>query len=69
MMARSTNQLQSEAGYIDARPQSQQIDEFLLRRTAGPYMWVIFVGDDGDTRQALFRNAPKADVKLILWSG
>src|SRR6516225_4463142 len=24
---------------------------------------------DGDHREALFRNAPKADVKLILWSG
>jgi hypothetical protein len=29
--------LQSEAGYIDARPKSRQIDETLLRRTAGPY--------------------------------
>jgi hypothetical protein len=32
--------LQSEAGYIDARPQCQQIDETLLRRTAGPYIRV-----------------------------
>jgi len=32
--------LQSEAGYIDARPKSRQLDETLLRRTAGPYMWV-----------------------------
>jgi hypothetical protein len=32
--------LQAEAGYIDARPQSRQIDENLLRRTAGPYIWV-----------------------------
>jgi hypothetical protein len=31
--------LQSEAGYIDARPQRRQIDEILLRRTAGPYIW------------------------------
>src|ERR1700676_481194 len=30
--------LQSEAGYIDARPQRRQIDEILLRRTAGPYI-------------------------------
>ena len=30
--------LQSEAGYIDARPQSRQIDETLLQRTAGPYI-------------------------------
>jgi hypothetical protein len=27
--------LQSEAGYIDARPKSRQIDETLLRRTVG----------------------------------
>src|SRR5215467_138133 len=40
MVARSTT-LQSEAGYIDARPQSRQVDENLLRRTAGPYIWVI----------------------------
>jgi hypothetical protein len=33
--------LQSEAGYIDARP-NRQIDENLLRRTAGPYIRVIF---------------------------
>src|SRR5438128_6102668 len=37
MMAGSTSALQSEAGYIDARPQIRQIDENLLRRTAGPY--------------------------------
>ena len=30
--------LQSEAGYIDARPLCRQIDEILLRRTAGPYI-------------------------------
>src|ERR1700683_4820444 len=32
--------LQSEAGYIDARPHNRQLDENLLRRTAGPYKWV-----------------------------
>jgi hypothetical protein len=32
--------LQSEAGYIDARPKSRQINETLLRRTAGPYIRV-----------------------------
>jgi hypothetical protein len=32
--------LQSEAGYIDARPHNRQLDENLLRRTAGPYIWV-----------------------------
>ena len=31
--------LQSEAGYIDARPHSQ-VDENLLQRTAGPYIGV-----------------------------
>jgi hypothetical protein len=30
--------LQSEAGYIDARPHVRQIDETLLQRTAGPYI-------------------------------
>jgi hypothetical protein len=32
--------LQSEAGYIDARPHVRQLDEILLQRAAGPYMWV-----------------------------
>ena len=32
--------LQSEAGYIDARPHVRQLDEILLQRTAGPYMRV-----------------------------
>src|SRR6266568_9673023 len=43
MMAGSTNALQSEAGYIDARPHIRQIDEILLRRTAGPYIgsWLL----------------------------
>src|SRR5438132_11259372 len=43
MMAGSTSALQSEAGYIDARPQIRQIDENLLRRTSGPYIWVNLV--------------------------
>jgi hypothetical protein len=34
--------LQSEAGYIDARPH-RQIDEIFLQRTAGPYIRVIRV--------------------------
>ena len=33
--------LQSEVGYIDARPYCR-IDENLLHRTAGPYIRVIF---------------------------
>ena len=34
------NTLQSEAGYIDARPHIRQIDETLLQRAAGPYIRV-----------------------------
>ena len=33
--------LQSEAGYIDARPHSRQIDENLLQHTAAPYIRVM----------------------------
>ena len=33
--------LQSKAGYIDARPHIHQLEEILLQRTAGPYIWVI----------------------------
>jgi hypothetical protein len=32
--------LQSKAGYIDARPHIRPLDEVLLQRTAGPYIWV-----------------------------
>ena len=32
------SKLQSEAGYIDARPLARQIDESLLQRTAAPYI-------------------------------
>src|SRR5262245_2340809 len=39
MMARSTNALQAEAGYIDARPH-QPARGSLLHRTAGPYIRV-----------------------------
>src|SRR4030095_3324874 len=39
MMARSTNALQSKAGYIDARPH-QPSRQSLLHRTAGPYIRV-----------------------------
>src|SRR5262249_1642878 len=45
--------LQSEAGYIDARPKSRQIDETLLRRTAGPYMWVRTFDTIEELRDAL----------------
>ena len=30
--------LQSEAGYIDARPLTAKLDKVLLQRTAGPYI-------------------------------
>ena len=61
MMARSTKLLQSEAGYIDARPQCRQIDETLLRRTAGPY---IRVKSSGPPRTASnVRYAPIPDAK------
>ena len=40
MMARSTKTLQSEAGYIDARPLPPDCEN-LLRRTAGPYIGPI----------------------------
>src|SRR5260370_33519562 len=56
MMAGSTGSLQSEAGYIDARPQIRQIDENLLRRTAGPYMWVTSF----PPRFSHFRSTPKS---------
>jgi hypothetical protein len=46
--------LQAEAGYIDARPQRRQIDENLLRRTAGPY--IATHGAVGGTDQ----NVPSA---------
>jgi hypothetical protein len=30
--------LQSEAGYIDARPLTAKLDKVLLQRAAGPYI-------------------------------
>lgn len=41
MIAPSSDMLRSEAEYIDAGPQSRQIDENLLQRTDGPYKWII----------------------------
>ena len=32
--------LQSETEYIDARPLSASVDQSLLHRAAGPYIWV-----------------------------
>src|ERR1700730_17074920 len=54
------NTLQSEAGYIDARPHVRQIDETLLQRTAGPYIGVIFVGSTRFRRSRHVRFAPIA---------
>src|SRR3984893_4442100 len=49
--------LQSEAGYIDARPHVRQIDETLLQRTAGAYMWVKSVGSTRPTSSRHVRCA------------
>ena len=53
--------LQSKAGYIDARPHIRPLDEVLLQRTAGPYIWVNH--DRGGQRHTSthVRFAPKAD--------
>src|SRR5215469_14621580 len=40
MMAPEHKTLQSKAGYIDARPHIPQLEQVLLQRTAGPYIWV-----------------------------
>jgi hypothetical protein len=42
MMVGSNDKLQSETGYIDARPHPPDRRN-LLQRTAGPYIWVIRV--------------------------
>jgi hypothetical protein len=47
------NTLQSEAGYIDARPHIRQIEEILLQRAAGPYIGVRF----GRYRTAILMTA------------
>jgi hypothetical protein len=54
--------LQSEAGYIDARPQVRQLDEILLQRTAGPYMWVNSARDDRGEPAVHVPTTPKADA-------
>jgi hypothetical protein len=55
--------LQSEAGYIDARPHVPQLDEILLQRTAGPYTWVICGRGGQSHTTAHVRFAPKATVR------
>jgi hypothetical protein len=53
--------LQSKAGYIDARPHIPQLEEVLLQRTAGPYIWVTS-GHHG-LRHDLSASPPKADIR------
>jgi hypothetical protein len=62
--------LQSEAGYIDARPQCRQIDETLLRRTAGPYIRVTGGGAGSVSPRPLYlqlRKSPRP-AALALWA-
>ena len=59
MLARSTT-LQSEAGYIDARPLPPD-RRTLLRRTAGPYIWVM--SDKTQAEHNESAHPPIADVK------
>jgi hypothetical protein len=53
--------LQSEAGYIDARPHIRQLDEVLLQRTAGPYIRVRSRPDA--VTQATSALPLKADIR------
>ena len=55
--------LQSEAGYINARPHVPQLDEILLQRTAGPYGWVICDRGGRSHTTAHVRFARKATVR------
>src|SRR5262245_16639582 len=60
MMARSTNALQAEAGYIDARPH-QPARGSLLHRTAGPYIRVIHVALVASVNRPHVRFASESD--------
>jgi hypothetical protein len=53
--------LQSKAGYIDARPHIRQLDEVLLHRTAGPYIWVKRVASVRSGRPLNVRYASNID--------
>jgi hypothetical protein len=53
--------LQSEAGYIDARPQVRQLDEILLQRTAGPYIGSLATEEVEAARSCMSGLPPKAD--------
>ena len=54
--------LQSKAGYIDARPHIRPLDEVLLQRTAGPYIWVSRDQGGRSHMSMHVRFAPKATV-------
>jgi hypothetical protein len=59
------NTLQSEAGYIDARPHIRQIDETLLQRAAGPYIGVM---NGGSWRARITSASPQSsDVGGARW--
>jgi hypothetical protein len=63
--------LQSEAGYIDARPHVRQIDEILLQRTAGPYIGSDRACDMPDHGRILHRHWPvwkPGQVKQVIGS-
>src|SRR6266705_2496244 len=66
MMAGSTSALQSEAGYIDARPQIRQIDENLLRRTAGPYIRVNVVDSSTGRLGPLYPRSGRLRLRAAL---
>src|ERR1700730_16980362 len=58
------NTLQSEAGYIDARPHVRQIDETLLQRTAGPYIGVKSNGRGRSRARAYVCTTPESCCKF-----
>jgi hypothetical protein len=63
--------LQSEAGYIDARPQSRPIDESLSQRTAAPYIPARRGSDrlmqDANGRIYIAVSSPRRGSKI--WTG
>jgi hypothetical protein len=56
--------LQSEAGYIDARPHIRQLDEVLLQRTAGPYIRVKRFTSTRHRHSPDVRFGPKATLSI-----
>jgi hypothetical protein len=59
--------LQSKAGYIDARPHIRQLEEVLLQRTAGPYIWVRLGHSAMSTQCPLYPPTcgPRTDIKVL----